>query len=50
MYVCILPQPKNLKKDGYPWLMSIILASQETEIRRIAFQSQPGQRVLETLS
>jgi hypothetical protein len=30
--------------------MPIILATQETEIRRITVQSQPWQTVLETLS
>jgi hypothetical protein len=32
------------------WLMNIILATQEIEIRRIAVQSQAGQIVCETLS
>jgi hypothetical protein len=32
------------------WLMPIILATQEAEIRRIEAQSHPGQIVLETLS
>jgi hypothetical protein len=32
------------------WLMPIILATQEAEIRKIEFQSQPGQIVHETLS
>jgi hypothetical protein len=31
------------------WLKSIILATQEAEIRWITFQSQPRQTVLETL-
>jgi hypothetical protein len=30
--------------------MSVILATQETEIRRITVQSQPGQIVCKTLS
>jgi hypothetical protein len=34
----------------HQWLMPIILASQEAEIRRITVQSQPGQIVRETLS
>jgi hypothetical protein len=32
------------------WLIPIILATQEAEIKRIVVQSQPGQTVLETLS
>jgi hypothetical protein len=38
------------ERAGHQWLMSVILASQEAEIRRIAVQSQPEQRVLKTLS
>jgi hypothetical protein len=40
---------KNLKA-GHQWLTSIILATQEAEIRRIVVQSQSGQTVHETLS
>jgi hypothetical protein len=32
------------------WLMPVILATQEAEIRRIVIRSQPGQIVHETLS
>jgi hypothetical protein len=35
---------------GRQWLTAIILATQETEIRRITVRSQPGQIVCETLS
>jgi hypothetical protein len=32
------------------WFMPVILTTQEAEVRRIMFQSQPGQIVRETLS
>jgi hypothetical protein len=35
---------------GCQWLMPIILATQEAEIRRIKARTQPGQIVCETLS
>jgi hypothetical protein len=34
---------------GHPWLMPVILAMQEAEIRRITVGSQPRQVVCETL-
>jgi hypothetical protein len=41
---------KTLSNAGHWWLMSVIPATQETEIRRITVRSQPGQIVHETLS
>jgi hypothetical protein len=35
---------------GHQWLMPVIQATQEAEIKKIAFQSQPEQIVNETLS
>jgi hypothetical protein len=35
---------------GPQWFTPVILATQEAEIRRIIFQSQPGQVVHKTLS
>jgi hypothetical protein len=46
-------QKPNFKKNkvaGCWWLMPVILASQETEIRRIVVQSQPRKIVHKTLS
>jgi hypothetical protein len=40
---------KNGGQAGHQWLMPIILATQEVEIRRIEVQSQHRQIVLETL-
>jgi hypothetical protein len=41
---------KSLGKAGHWWLTPVILAVQETEIRRIMVQSQPGQIVRKRLS
>jgi hypothetical protein len=38
------------ERDQYQWLIPIVLAAQEVEIRRITVQSQPRQIVQETLS
>jgi hypothetical protein len=41
---------KEMLQAGHLWLISIILATWEAEIRSIAVQSQPRQIVHETLS
>jgi hypothetical protein len=41
---------KFKKMARHQWFISLIPATQEAEIRRIEFQSQPGQTVPETLS
>jgi hypothetical protein len=38
------PPEKITKRAGYQWLRPIILATQETEIKRIVVQSQPRQK------
>jgi hypothetical protein len=46
----VLTFKNNCLKSEHWQLMPISLATQETEIRRIAVQGQPGQIVHETLS
>jgi hypothetical protein len=41
---------KKTNKARYLWLMPVILACQEAEIRRIAVRSQLGQTICKTLS
>jgi hypothetical protein len=55
MFMCLLllgisGSLKNYIIVGQQWLMPIILATQEAEIRRIMVPGQPGQIVHETLS
>jgi hypothetical protein len=40
----------GIGKPGARWLVSVILATQEAEIRRITVRSQPGKIACETLS
>jgi hypothetical protein len=40
----------RISSPGHQWLMPVILAIQEAEIRKIVVQSQPGKIVFETLS
>jgi hypothetical protein len=44
------PHTKPRESNGHQWLMPVILATQEAEIRRIMVGSLPGQIVCETLS
>jgi hypothetical protein len=41
--ITISMSKKRLFSVRHWWLMPVILATQETEIRKIAVQSQPGQ-------
>jgi hypothetical protein len=51
---CTFESPGELLKPTdvaeSQWLMPVILATQEAEIRRIVGQSQPGQIIHKTLS
>jgi hypothetical protein len=38
-----------MERVRHQWLMPVILATQETEIRKIGVQSQPGQIVQENI-
>jgi hypothetical protein len=44
-----LPRKKMIEAR-HRWLMPVILANQEAEIRRITVRRQPGEIVCETLS
>jgi hypothetical protein len=49
----LIISPKALKSLFLSWVLvaqPVILATQEAEIKRIKFRSQPGKIVLETLS
>jgi hypothetical protein len=45
-----MKEVKKVNIAGFQWLMHVILATQEAEIRRIVVQSQLGQTVWEMLS
>jgi hypothetical protein len=47
---CRIYKKKKGNKAGCQLLTSVILATQEAEIRRIMVQSQPGQIVCKTIS
>jgi hypothetical protein len=43
MQIVLLDKKKKFEFPPAPWLTAVILASQETELRRIEVRSQPGQ-------
>jgi hypothetical protein len=45
-----ITRDKEIFQAGRQWLLSIILATREADIRSMAVQSQPKQIVLKTLS
>jgi hypothetical protein len=45
-----IPIVEKKRRAMSQWLMPVILATQEAEIRRISVRSQPGQIAQETLS
>jgi hypothetical protein len=50
MYVITVKKKRKLTSARHQWLPPVILATQETEIRKITVRSQPRQIVHETLS
>jgi hypothetical protein len=48
--ICVVSKTKRLLQTGHWWLMPVVLATQEAEIRRLAVQSQPRKIVCKTPS
>jgi hypothetical protein len=44
-YLTVRELPLKNQRPGYGWVMSIILASWEAEIKRITVQDHPGKRI-----